>query len=84
MNLQRGTKLFYAGFDITPSVEILHVMLPGRAEYDGGLPGIAYRQLKRSKRRRWFYPCRTVAEFFADIRFSNLTDSPKPQHGSSK
>lgn len=79
MNLQRGTKLFYAGYELTPSVEILGVLLPGHPEHDGGLPGIVFRYLKRRGRPRWFFPCKTAKEFFADERFANLTDQPPPQ-----
>jgi hypothetical protein len=71
--IQRGDKLFYKGFDLTPSVEIKAVLVPGHPEYDGGIPGVSFRYLKRPGKPSWFYPCRTVDEFFADYRFANLT-----------
>lgn len=73
MTIQRGDRLYYAGFDKTPSIEIKAVLVPGHPEYDGGLPGISFRYLKRRGKPSWFYPCKTVDEFFADYRFANLT-----------
>lgn len=77
VEIQRGTLLHYKGFDSRPSVEIRSVQLPGHPEYDGAMPGIAFRYVgKRMKiagrKGRWFYPCRTADEFFADHRFANL------------
>ncbi len=77
-DLKRGDRFIYKGFETTPSLEILHVMVPGHPEYDGALPGIAYRWLKRrGNRSRWFYPCHTVEQFFAVDIFANLERVPK-------
>ena len=71
--IARGTRLRYKGFEQTPSVEITAVLVPGHQEHDGGLPGIGVCWLKRRHGlRRFFYPCRSVHEFFSDMRFSNL------------
>lgn len=72
-SLKRKARLRYKGFETTPSVEISAVMIPGYREYDGGLPGVSFRWLKRRYGGTgWFFPCKSLDEFFADYRFSNL------------
>lgn len=70
--LQKGMRLIYSGFETTPSVEIKAVMLPGHEEYDGALPGIVFRWLKKPRKPSFFYPCKSVDEFLSDYRFRNL------------
>lgn len=69
-------KYRYKGYEQTPSVEVVCVMLPGQPEYDGGVPGISFRLLKRRKRTTYFFVCNSVEEFFRADRFSNLERVP--------
>lgn len=70
--LNRGALLRYKGFEETPSVKILHVMLPGHREYDGAMPGVAFKWLKRPRRGSYFFPCQSLDQFFAHELFANL------------
>lgn len=72
MELQKGMKLLYQGFESTPSVEIKAVMFDGHQEYDGGLQGVAVRWLKKPGKPSSFIPCNSGAEFARDERFANL------------
>jgi len=72
MEIKAGDKLLYNGYETTPSVGINAVLVPGHPEYDGALPGISVTFLKKKRNRVWFFPCKTVDEFFAYSIFSNL------------
>jgi hypothetical protein len=75
MKLHKGMKLFYNGFETTPSVEIKNVLLPGHDEYDGALPGIVFRWIKKPRKPSFFYPCKSTKEFLSDDRFKNLVEA---------
>ncbi|NHR07412.1 hypothetical protein HA052_19665 [Chromobacterium haemolyticum] len=83
MDLQKGMKLIYQGFETTPSVEIKAVMLDDHQEYDGGLQGVAVRWLKKPGKPSEFIPCKSGAEFARDERFANLLP-PQPCHPENK
>ncbi|TJY57168.1 hypothetical protein E4T66_17305 [Sinimarinibacterium sp. CAU 1509] len=53
---------------------VTSVCLRGHPADDGALPGVGIQWLRGRNRGRWFYPCATEDEFWADTRFANACD----------
>lgn len=84
MDLRKGIKLLYSGFETTPSVEIKDVLLPGHPEFDGAWQGIVFKWLKKSRKPSFFYPCKSTKEFLSDDRFKNLVEAPNATPGAAR
>ena len=80
--LSPGNRYAFYGYPRN-GFRITSVCLPGHPDNDGGLPGVGVQWLQPGNRSRWFYPCATEAEFWADYRFANACDPEAANAGKS-